>query len=79
MLDDHSFAGLGEDGALASAKFHLGVAAAHASDRIIYNPDNGFLFYDHDGKGGADEIHFATLAPHLALHNSDFLVELIAI
>jgi len=79
VLDDHSFAGLGKDGVLASSKFHLGAAAAHAGDRIIYNPDNGFLFYDPDGKGGTDEIHFATLAPHLALHNSDFLVELIAI
>ena len=50
-------------------------AASDASDRIIYNSHNGFLFYDRDGKGGTAEIHFATLMPHLALHNTDFLVD----
>jgi Ca2+-binding RTX toxin-like protein len=59
---------------LAAARFHVGATAADASDRIIYNPNNGFLFYDADGKGDAAEIHFATLAPHLALHSTDLLV-----
>ena len=60
-----------------AAKFHVGAAAADASDRIIYNPNNGFLFYDGDGRGGHAQVHFATLAPHLALHNTDFLVNLL--
>jgi Ca2+-binding RTX toxin-like protein len=54
--------------------FHIGAAATDASDRIIYNPANRFLFDDRDGRGGSGETHFATLAPHLALHNVDFPV-----
>ena len=70
--------GLGLPGILAAAHFHVGAAAADASDRIIYSPGNGFLFYDPDGRGGHAQIHFATLAPHLDLHNGDFVVELLA-
>ena len=73
-LNDRTFLHLGHDGVLAAARFHIGAAAASAGNRIIYNPANGFLFYDADGKGGASEVHFATLAPHLGLHHSDFLV-----
>jgi Ca2+-binding RTX toxin-like protein len=74
VLNDHIFLHLGHDGILAAAHFHVGTGAARASDNIIYNPANGFLFYDPDGRGGSGEIHFATLAPHLALHNTDFMV-----
>jgi len=79
VLDSISFPGLGNHRVLAASKFHVGPAAAHAGDRIIYDPSDGFLFFDRDGKGGAAEIHFATLTPHLALHNTDFLVELISV
>jgi Ca2+-binding RTX toxin-like protein len=74
VLNDQIFQQLGHDGLLAAAHFHIGAAAADASDRIIYNPVTGFLFYDPDGRGGTGEIHFATLAPHLSLHNTDFIV-----
>lgn len=74
VLVDGIFTQLGGPGVLAAAQFHVGAAAADHSDRIIYDPNTGFLFYDPDGKGGAGEVHFATLAPHLALHNTDFLV-----
>ena len=73
-LNDQVFLHLGGDGVLAAARFHVGAAPASAGDRIIYNPANGFLLYDPDGKGGAGEVHFATLAPHLGLHNTDFVV-----
>ncbi len=80
VLLDTVFAHLGPVGVLASGRFHPGAAAADGSDRIIYNPQTGFLLYDPDGRGGAPAVHFATLAPHLALHGSDFLVtHLIAI
>jgi Ca2+-binding RTX toxin-like protein len=74
VLDDDIFAGLGADGILTAARFHIGAAAADASDRIIYSRNTGFLFFDPDGKGGVGEVHFATLAPHLALHSTDFVV-----
>ena len=73
-LADAIFTHLGPAGVLGAAHFHVGALAADASDRIVYNPANGFLFYDSDGRGGTSELHFATLAAHLALHNSDFMV-----
>ena len=46
-----------------------------AATRVIYHPGNGFLFYDQDGSGHAHApIHFATLAAHLTLTNTDFIV-----
>jgi Ca2+-binding RTX toxin-like protein len=68
------FTRLGHAGVLPAGEFHIGAQAGDHSDRIVYDPNTGFLFYDPDGKGGVDEIHFATLAPHLALHNTDFHV-----
>jgi hypothetical protein len=60
---------------LPAADFHVGPQATTASQHIIYNPQNGFLYYDHDGNGPLAEIHFATLGPHLHLTNHDFLVQ----
>lgn len=74
VLAQDVFTKLPAPGMLAASHFHIGPAAADASDRIIYNPNTAFLFYDADGSGGAGEIHFATLAAHLSLHASDFLV-----
>jgi Ca2+-binding RTX toxin-like protein len=74
ILADVLFDRAGPDGPLAAARFHIGPAAADAGDRIIYNANTGFLFYDRDGIGAAPQVHFATLAPHLLLHSSDFLV-----
>lgn len=73
-LDDSVFAALGGPGTLSASAFHKGTAAADASDRIIYNPGNGWLLYDADGKNGSAAIHFATLDDGLALTKNDFLV-----
>ena len=65
----------GPDDLLAAARFHIGAAAHDANDRIIYNPATGFLLCDLDGTGQAQHaFHFATLAPYLHLHSTDFLV-----
>ena len=45
--------------------FHVGAAAHDANDRIIYNPNNGFLTYDGNGNHAGGAVHFATLVPHL--------------
>jgi Ca2+-binding RTX toxin-like protein len=71
---DGIFAGAGPAGVLSTARFHLGVAAADASDRVIYNPNTGALYYDHDGRGGDAQLRFAQLTKHLALDHADFLV-----
>jgi serralysin len=63
-------------GTLPAEKFWKSTAGiAHdADDRIIYETDTGKLFYDADGSGASRAMHFATLAPNLALTNADFVV-----
>ena len=61
-------------GTLAASMFFEGAAAHDASDRIIYNPANGFVTYDSNGNHPGGAIHFATLADHLTLTHADFLV-----
>ncbi|MGO4834610.1 calcium-binding protein, partial [Rhizobiaceae sp. 2RAB30] len=74
QLDNAVMAALGATGTLAAGKFWNSTAgAAHdADDRIIYDTDSGMLFYDADGSGSRySGVHFATLAPNLALTNAD--------
>ena len=68
------FAGIGLPGDLAAGKFFEGAHAHDANDRIIYNPNTGWLTLDTDGNARGIATHFATLAPHLTLHNTDFIV-----
>jgi Ca2+-binding RTX toxin-like protein len=60
--------------ALHAGMFFAGAHAHDPDDRIIYNPGNGWLSYDADGNHPGAAIHFATLAPHLALAAADFVV-----
>ncbi|MGO4839437.1 calcium-binding protein, partial [Rhizobiaceae sp. 2RAB30] len=76
-LDNAVMAGLGTTlGILSAAKFWKSTSGtAHdADDRIIYETDTGKLFYDSNGKAAGGSVHFATLAPNLALTNADFVV-----
>ena len=73
LLDQSVFAGIGP-GELAAAAFVIGQAAVTGANRIVYDSDAGDLFYDPDGSGAADQFHFATLAPHLALSPDDFTI-----
>ncbi|MGX7871597.1 hypothetical protein ACVDG5_000500 [Mesorhizobium sp. ORM6] len=73
QLDHTVFAGL-QPGALPAADFHIGRGAHSSTDHIIYNSSTGALSFDVDGAGGAQQIQFATLAPHLSLTASSFLV-----
>jgi Ca2+-binding RTX toxin-like protein len=54
--------------------FHTGAHAHDGNDHIIYNPGNGWLIYDANGSAAGGAVHFATLAPHLTLTSTDFLV-----
>jgi Ca2+-binding RTX toxin-like protein len=60
-------------GALAANAFVIGAAATDADDRIIYDPVAGALYYDSDGDGAGAAVQFASLAPGLALTNTDFV------
>jgi Ca2+-binding RTX toxin-like protein len=62
-------------GALAPAAFVVGTAAGDASDRIIYDPATGALWYDRDGTGAAAAVQFAVLDTKPAtLAATDFIV-----
>ncbi len=59
---------------LSSSAFYVGPQAHDSSDRIIYNSESGALYYDANGNAAGSSVQFATLARHLALTASDFLI-----
>lgn len=63
-------------GVLAAGRFASNTTgqAADASDRIIYNETNGFLYYDEDGNGSSGRVYFARLDAGLTISASDFEV-----
>jgi Ca2+-binding RTX toxin-like protein len=75
VLSKTNFPGIGSlYRPLAVADFHIGTYATTPSQHIIYNPHNGFLFYDPDGNGPLPQIHFATISGNHPDHYN-FLVE----
>ncbi|MEI5682318.1 MULTISPECIES: calcium-binding protein [unclassified Mesorhizobium] len=73
QLDTKYLSGLAKGGLTGDA-FHTGTAAHDASDRVIYNPATGDLWFDKDGLGGAAAIKFATVAPGLAMTAGEFFI-----
>jgi len=75
-LSQSIFTAVGPIGALKAGSFFEGKPGhEHAATRIIYNPANGSLSYDADGRAHAHApIHFATLSAHLNLASLDFVV-----
>ncbi|MDU9005315.1 M10 family metallopeptidase C-terminal domain-containing protein [Sedimentitalea todarodis] len=76
LLDNLIFENVGGDGALGFDAFHMSSAgvAFDASDRIIYDTNDGTLSYDSDGTGDDEAIQFARLSANLDLSASDFIV-----
>jgi Ca2+-binding RTX toxin-like protein len=72
-LENFVFVGL-PTGALNPNAFVLGTAAADADDRIIYDAATGRVYFDLDGTGPGNMLHFVTLENHFALTASDFEV-----
>lgn len=75
-LDNAIFTKITGTGTLSSVQFWASNSGkAHdASDRIIYDKDDGKLYYDSDGSGKAAAVLFATLSDGLKLTNADFLI-----
>jgi Ca2+-binding RTX toxin-like protein len=73
-LDKTIFIGVGHNGVLAASHFDTGAHAHHASDRIIYDPGTGGLFYHAPGTPLSHGVEFAILAKHLLLTHADFFV-----
>jgi Ca2+-binding RTX toxin-like protein len=73
------FTALGNVGGLAQSAFYSSASATSANDaddRIVYNTTTGKLYYDADGLGGVDAVHFATIgsATHPAMVFADFQI-----
>lgn len=66
-------AGFATNAPLTADQFHLGAAAADATDRIIYNSSTGALLFDADGTGAGAATQIATLSAGLALSAANFL------
>lgn len=75
-LENAIFTALKTTGTLLANAFFINTSglAARSSDRIIYDSDDGFLFYDADGTGSSSGVKFASVSKGLALTNADFIV-----
>jgi Ca2+-binding RTX toxin-like protein len=69
-----TYNGIGPAGVLDAQSFRIGIAAADATDRILYDPASGFIQYDPDGTGIFSAILFARVTPGLAITNEEFLI-----
>lgn len=73
-LNNSVFAGLGREGQLRSSAFWIGTAAHDTTDRVIYDRDQGILYYDQDGSGATEQVVVAKLSSGLRMTNLDILV-----
>ena len=64
------------DGTIENAQFYASASGmAHdRNDRIVYDTDNGRLYYDADGDRAGAAVHIATLSGHPALSAGDVFV-----
>lgn len=69
-LSDTIFTAVGYS--LTSTEFVTGTAATTSAHRIIYNSNNGNLYYDSDGTGSAGQVLFAKVDPGLLLSANSF-------
>lgn len=72
VLDSDIFSAVGNQ--IGNGEFVVGNAAQDGNDRIIYNENNGKLFYDSNGSNGGGKVQFAQLDAGLNLDAQDFLV-----
>jgi Ca2+-binding RTX toxin-like protein len=62
------------NGHLKSSAFWTGTEAHDATDRVIYDRNNGVLYYDLDGTGVTEQVVVAKLSTGLKMTNLDILV-----
>lgn len=73
-LNNRAFAGLGSEGRFKSGVFRTSDEARDSTDRILYDRDDGVLYYDADGTGASEQVAVAKLSPGLRLTSLDFLI-----
>jgi Ca2+-binding RTX toxin-like protein len=74
QLENSVFSKLGSNGTLKADMFKTGTAAADSNDYLIYNPNDGKLYYDADGSGSGSAMQIGLLGINLSLTNADFVV-----
>lgn len=73
-LSKSFFNGVGSVGSfLKSSKYEEGKNATSSKTKILYNENNGTLFYTKNGDNG-DKVKFATLQKGVQLDNDDFYI-----
>ncbi|WP_305846574.1 M10 family metallopeptidase C-terminal domain-containing protein [Microvirga sp. VF16] len=73
-LENTIFTSVGSTGRLKSAAFWTGDAAHDVTDRIVYDRDDGVLYYDSDGTGATEQVAFAKLTIGLRMTSADFQI-----
>ncbi|NNC01032.1 hypothetical protein HI113_45055, partial [Corallococcus exiguus] len=74
-LDKAVFKAAGRKGGLADDAFWIGTSAHDANDRMIYNDQDGKLYYDADGAGVKDAVLVAILNRGLSsMSAKDFVI-----
>jgi Ca2+-binding RTX toxin-like protein len=74
QLENSVLTKVGSTGQLTSSRFFVGTAAHDATDRIIYNAVNGYLYYDANGNEAGGSIILAVLTNKPTLTTADFVV-----
>jgi len=75
VLPAQGFQGGLVPGKLLESQFIIGSQASQDSQRIIYNPAEGNLFFDTDGSGVVEAIKIARLSKKPQLSINNFLIE----
>jgi Ca2+-binding RTX toxin-like protein len=76
ILDNDIFTALTSTGKLTKSAFYASTSgSAHDfNDRILYDTDDGKLYYDKDGLANGAAVHFATLSGHPTIGANDFVI-----
>lgn len=61
-------------GKLSSSAFWKGSSAHDKNDRIIYDANKGYLYYDADGTGSSKKMLIATMTKKLKMTHAEFFV-----
>ena len=72
-LDAETFSEI-TPGVLSADAFVVGTSAQDAEDRIVYDQENGNVYYDPDGSGSDLAILFATVTPGTELRRFEFFI-----
>ncbi|NJL23190.1 MAG: calcium-binding protein [Leptolyngbyaceae cyanobacterium SM1_3_5] len=61
-------------GTLSASRLHVGSSASDRTDRFIYDPNRGALFFDPDGTGGTRQTQIASLDRNLNFTRRNIVV-----